>query len=574
MKHIKHIWHLLVSPRLWAWLYPLLLIIPNICLDITENYSLLARVANLLLPLGVYWLIMGSWKRTGVLMVACFPLSVLAAFQIVLLFLYGESIIAIDMFMNVATTNVGEASELLGNLSVAIVTVLILYLPPLLPAIVQMCKGYVLERHQRLHVLRTGAAFTVAGILATLGACATERNYSARREIFPYNVMVNIYDAGRRANESLHYDQNSADFSHHALNSRPDSLRQVYVLVVGETSRAENWQLLGYGRETNPLLSRRDGVIAYDRVMSESNTTHKAVPMLLSSLTADNFGDSVAKIRSIFEAYNGAGYNTAFITNQLANHSYIDYYGGEAKDVQRVTNGMFPQYDGAVIDVFRQKLAKYGRGPLFVVIHTYGSHFNYHERYPADYAHFLPNKAVTANKANRRDLLNSYDNSIRYTDAVVDRLISALDSLHCQSALVYVSDHGEDIFDDSRERFLHASPTPTFHQLHVPLVMWMSPEYRAAHPEAYAQARANSHRRVSSTRTVFDTLLDLSGIGTSRSNAHRALTNKAYREDPRRYLTDYNEGVALSESGFKQIDIDNTAKLDASPRGTGYQARL
>ena len=32
-------------------------------------------------------------------------------------------------------------------------------------------------------------------------------------------------------------------------------------MVVGETSRALNWQLYGYERETNPLLSRQSGLM-------------------------------------------------------------------------------------------------------------------------------------------------------------------------------------------------------------------------------------------------------------------------------------------------------------------------
>lgn len=560
MKSLRHIAHILTSPRLLALVYPLLLILPNLCLNFTEGYSWPSRLTNLLLPLGVYYLIMGSWRRTGVLVLLCFPLSVLAAFQIVLLFLYGESIIAIDMFMNVATTNVGEASELLGNLSIAIITVLILYLPPLIPAIIQICRGYALARPPRLRLLKTGAILAVLGGACAGWAYAADSDYSVRRQLFPYNVSVNIYDAGQRANESLHYDQTSAAFTHNATTLRPDSLRQVYVLVIGETSRADNWQLLGYDRPTNPRLSRRSDLIAYPRVMSESNTTHKAVPMLMSSLTADNFGDSVARVRSIFNAFNEAGYQTAFISNQLANHSYIDYYGNEAKHSQRISRGMFPTYDGDAIAAVKQQLRQSPDGPLFIIIHTYGSHFNYHERYPKEFRHFTPCNAEAANQANRRDLLNSYDNSIRYTDFVLDSLIGTLDSLDCQASLLYVSDHGEDIFDDDRNRFLHASPTPTFHQLHVPLVLWMSPEYRAAHPQAYARAKANRLQHISSTRTVFDTLLDIAGIRTSRTNAHRALTNPAYRPEPRRYLTDYNESVPLSDSGFKPQDLDLTRR--------------
>ena len=61
--------------------------------------------------------------------------------------------------------------------------------------------------------------------------------------------------------------------------------------------------------------------------------------------------------------------------------------------------------------------------------------------------------------------------------------------------MLYVSDHGEDIFDDSRLRFLHASPTPTYWQLHVPIVLWMSDSFKDAHPEKYRAAEANTKKK-------------------------------------------------------------------------------
>lgn len=113
------------------WAFPILLVIPNIVLCFTEGYEIAGIVANLMLPFGAYALLC-SWSRNiGRTVWLCLPLSIYAAFQIVLTFLYGESIIAIDMFLNVATTNFGEATELLANLGTAICVVVVLYLPPL-----------------------------------------------------------------------------------------------------------------------------------------------------------------------------------------------------------------------------------------------------------------------------------------------------------------------------------------------------------------------------------------------------------------------------------------------------------
>lgn len=82
-------------------------------------------------------------------------------------------------------------------------------------------------------------------------------------------------------------------------------------MVIGETSRALNWQLYGYERETNPLLSRQTGLIAFPKVLTESNTTHKSVPMLMSGATACNY-DSIYHQKGIITAFKEAGFRTAF----------------------------------------------------------------------------------------------------------------------------------------------------------------------------------------------------------------------------------------------------------------------
>ena len=194
-------------------------------------------------------------------------------------------------------------------------------------------------------------------------------------------------------------------------------------------------------------------------------------------------------------------------------------------------------------------------GKLFVVLHTYGSHFNYKERYPKDFGVFGHDAVLEADAANRPSLIDAYDNSIRYVDAVVDSVISTVGSVGCPAAVLYVADHGEDIFDDSRHRFLHASPTPTYWQLHVPFVMWMSDDYRRLYPGKYEAAKANVGKKISSSRSAFHTLLSLAGIASPFFKAEAALTEAAYREPDFVFLNDYNEAVPLERSGLRASDM-------------------
>lgn len=544
------------TPALLMWGLPLLLLVPNIALVFTEpHYSWAARAANILLPGGVYMLL-ASWSRNvGRTALYMLPVMALCAFQIVLLYLYGESIIAIDMFLNVATTNVSEATELLGSLGEAVAVVCALYVPLLVIAVILIVKKRFTTSAERRPVRFAGAVLAAGGIAAVVTAFFLPQGYRPMRELFPVNVCANMVEAAGRTALVRGYFDTSADFSFGAKDTRNESAPEIYVLVIGETSRAENWQLGGYGRDTNPRLGARDGVVYYSRTLTESNTTHKSVPLLMSHLTAKEFGDSIYSVKSVITAFSEGGYRTAWLSNQQRNGQIIDFFGEEADTVDFLTDDGSRHFDMELAGSLADVINTTGSRKLFVVLHTYGSHFNYKERYPEGYGKYLPDDASEAEAVNRAQLINAYDNSIRYVDAVLDSVASVLESTGRPAAMLYLSDHGEDIFDDSRGRFLHASPTPTAHQLHVPMLVWLSEAYRGKYPGKYEAALDNAQLDVSSSRSAFHTILSLSGLVAKCYDPEAAVTEECYREPRRMYVNDYNEGVALGASGLRKQDI-------------------
>ena len=114
--------------------------------------------------------------------------------------------------------------------------------------------------------------------------------------------------------------------------------------------------------------------------------------------------------------------------------------------------------DDELLELVATELAK-NAPKQFIVLHTYGSHFNYRERYPSENAFFLPDFPVDAEVKYKDNLVNAYDNSIRYTDDFLARLIGMLQEQNTDAAMLYSSDHGEDIlmiadaFSCMRHRF-------------------------------------------------------------------------------------------------------------------------
>lgn len=86
---------------------------------------------------------------------------------------------------------------------------------------------------------------------------------------------------------------------------------------------------------------------------------------------------------------------------------------------------------------------------LLIVLHTYGSHYDYRKRYPQEFARYTPDLISAINKNNRSIMVNAYDNSVYYTDYVLDEIIKVLEGTQACTALFYSSDHGEDMMDDS-----------------------------------------------------------------------------------------------------------------------------
>lgn len=558
-----------ILPVVLMWSVPLLLAVPSVALSIMGHYSWAASLAQVLLPLGVMLVLVACWRRVGITTLCLLPFMALAAFQIVLFFLYADgSIIGVDMFLNVMTTNSSEALELLGNLWPAILTVLIIYLPSLIIAVIITHRGWGVEFPRRRMAGFVGCLIAAAGTLALATTLASERTYKIDEDFYPVNVCSNMVEACVRSHDTADYYKDSSDYAFNVETSRPDSVREVYIAVVGETSRADNWQLFGYDRFTTPYLcSLADTAIAaYGKTLSESNTTHKAVPLLLSTLTSENFGKNINRTKSVITAFKEAGYATDYISMQARNHSYIDFFAFEADSTVFLREPEPGVVNAAVSDIdalpLVDSILASGRGKQLIVLHLYGSHFNYCDRYPREQAYFLPDLYQEANLANRGRLINAYDNAIRQTDHLLYELMARLDSIGCPGGLVFTSDHGEDIYDDARHRFLHASPTPTYMQLHVPFVLHMTPAFRATHPDLWATAKANEQQHVSSSASFTPTLLSLAGISTEKSDATKALTSPDYTPPTERvFLNDLNRAETLEEAGFAHEDFSRLSAL-------------
>lgn len=564
------------------WYAVIALTVPNVALCFTEHLSTWAALANIVLPFGVYMALMTISRKPGKMVWWLFPIIFFAAFQIVLLYLFGKGVIAVDMFLNLVTTNPGEAMELLDNLIPGVASVFILYLPLLILGVVSIRskKAPVLSDgfRKRCRQWAAGIAVVGCGCMAMAYLSDTQHDkgehdvtsddhhapqYSVLNDLYPVNVFYNLYLAVKRNNASIHYKEASARFRFDARPSHPEDSCEVYVMVIGETARAMNFSLYGYQRDTNPRLSKTPGLVTFSDVTTQSNTTHKSVPMLLSQASASDF-ERLFHEKGILQAFREAGFHTVFLSNQRPNHSFIDFLGEQAdqwlflktgdanpagRELAEAPGKDGNYYDADLLPILDRILAR-KRKKEFIVLHTYGSHFNYMDRYPRQMAHFQPDTHCEAKKENRPDLINAYDNTIRYTDLVLSGVIERLRAHGGMSAMLYTSDHGENIFDDSHKLFLHASPRASEYELHVPFLVWTSQSFQHQEPAVAQALSANRHKQAQSSRSAFHTMLNIGGISTRYLQAHMSLASLQYKPAPLLYLNDHNEAIPQAKCGF------------------------
>ena len=550
------------------------LLLPNIALCYTECLAPWACGANVLLPLALYMWFFSLTRCPGKMIWWAFLFVFFAAFQLVLLYLFGTGVIAVDMFLNLVTTNPGEVKELLGNLLPAVVGVFVVYLPLLVLAIVNISKKGMIVVQLQHRVRRWALEIAAVGLFCLLACYVAVDDYRLRNQLYPVNVCYNLYLAFERDAASENYREASRNFRFDARSEHDAEAPEVYVMVVGETARAHNFSLYGYPRDTNPLLSKTPGIKAFPNVTTQSNTTHKSVPMLLSAASAEDF-ERLFHEKGILAAFKEAGFHTVFISNQLPNHSFIDFLGEQAdehyflkkedalqgnhydEDLLQKLDEILPKADASSSAHYHYRYRK-----LFVVLHSYGSHFNYQERYPRSFAYFKPDSRSEAKPENRRDLLNAYDNTIRYTDYILHGIVERLqkwegvqtktDGVYDQptSAMLYTSDHGENIFDDERCLFLHAAPKASDYELHVPFIIWTSDGFSKQYPDILKALGENRSKQVQSSLSAFHTMLGIGGIQTRYRLDEYSVASGKYHPTKLLYLDDHDEAIPQEDAKF------------------------
>jgi hypothetical protein len=267
------------------------------------------------------------------------------------------------------------------------------------------------------------------------------------------------------------------------LRAAAPAARQTMVLAIGESLRSD------YLRECNGPAAVRAvhaGALVACDVTAGADATHASVPLLVSREWPGH-GVRVSDDATFQRAFQEAGFHTWWFGTHGAAIAWPDAetqvypQGSDAE-------ALLPLLDGVLAS---------GDAAASVVLHGYGSHVPYCDRFDAKTAPLAARCPLPAAEPTRADIARW---KTAYTDAVdasvgfVNQVIDRLERAPGEAFLVFTPDHGENLLDDDRELFGHALRHPTVWDSHVPVVFWANAAWKAAHRAEWAQLEANARR--------------------------------------------------------------------------------
>lgn len=322
------------------------------------------------------------------------------------------------------------------------------------------------------------------------------------------------------------------------------------VFILGESTSRARMHLYGYPLENTPNLDElaaKGEIAVYQDAITPATATVAALRRLLTF--ADNESQKPwYEHNNIMDVMHAAGYRTYWLSNQessgiwgnvaqlfasRADESHFTQPRESHEENGNLDERLFPMVD----EMLARPAAK-----NFYVIHLMGGHGLYYLRYPYLFTKFMPEDVPAPQDTlpdDERLEVAQYENALYYNDFIVSSLMGKFADK--EALVIYLPDHGEDLYDNGRHFSGHVEEHPTKATCEVPLIFWASPAYRAHHPEKW-QAICAAVNRPYMTDDIIHTLLDVLDIHTVEYDATKSVVNPAFDASRRRivYGQDYD----------------------------------
>jgi glucan phosphoethanolaminetransferase (alkaline phosphatase superfamily) len=434
-------------------------------------------------------------------------------------FVYSEFGISLDS-ANIANglQNAGDASSFFDGTAAFIYAIIYIILPLIFLSRVKIIK----EKCLHCFVKKTLIIFVIASALNIFLLEPIKRD--KRGEIIsstysPISLISGLATYYKYENINKNYRTNLGKISEIIPDLKiGENVKNLkIILVIGESARSQNFSLNGYVRLTNPLLAQEKNLISFSKVKPCFTITSQSV-LCLTSYNANEFDSfekrsslTAPKNESVIKAFSNLGFKTSWFSNQQAiggNNALLLLASQADKYFFRDSINKISQYDEVLLPYLESEINDEDND--FIVLQGNGSHFLFDDRYPENFRKFTPNCLSKVPKHCAPEaIVNSYDNSILYTDYFLSEIIQRLKNK--KALVIYISDHGQ--FLGENGLYYHGDSTAYNKVQHeVPMILWMSPALLSdkKYSQKFNNAKNKIHKNLSHDN-IFDSLLNCAG---------------------------------------------------------------
>jgi len=389
-----------------------------------------------------------------------------------------------DMLDNILQTNYGEGASYLTAAALLWVGIL-----GVLPAILIARTRIIHPPYLQEVGLKLLLAIAALLLLLLIGVCYYKDYASVIRNNTQLQKMIIPTQWGSSAfgyvkknyfSQPVQYKYIGTDAKN--MNIGGVGKKNLLILVIGETARSKNFSLNGYPHDTNQYTKKQD-VIFFKQVRSCGTSTSVSLPCMFSNLTRRAYSHVQADNQdNLLDIVQRAQVNVLWLDNDAG-------CKGVCKHIPTIDIKPTPGpwcdgsscYDQALLENLNERINALQGQDSVIVLHLIGSHGpSYFKRYPDAHRVFTPDcPRSDIQNCSQQHLINTYDNTILYTDFILNELIGVLKQQHeaWNTSLLYLSDHGESFGE--KGLYLHGAPYALApdEQIDIPWLAWFSDSF-------------------------------------------------------------------------------------------------
>jgi len=433
-----------------------------------------------------------------------FLITLLSFFVLIISLIYSTQVLEYGTYVNESTwytlgdTDKSETIEFLINLSTSTKLLLTIQIVVFL--------FYLKYSFERRFVFFK-RKYKIILLLLVIVIIADYSFRGASRLIFPLRAYQNLSGYFHSVKLQKEYDaiHDKAKFGAKRIKEFDSGTKETIVIVIGETLRKDHLEYYGYSKPTTPHLKKED-LIVFSNVISPANQTINSLKRVFTKaeyLDEKNYWGKP----SLIKAFKEVGFRTFWVTNHRVYGKHSSQASYIAKESDEFITHPESSFDGVVFSDYNNVLGNNKFNKKVVFVHLMGSHATYNKRYPEKYNVF--SKKLSDDY--RVNTLRDYDNSVRYNDYVLAELLNKLKSIEGEKSFVMFSDHGESLFDSGKDKAGHGYTKPSQSEYIVPLIIWLSDEFKTKHTQLTLQLTKNRDKSIIMS-DLFHTLPSFYGI--------------------------------------------------------------